>query len=177
MRIRSTCMSIMCTPSIASSMHCFKHKVDIQGNCSTEPSAGDLSLPEEDSLDDWRPGQCMLITDVGFMYLTYNIWLDSLYIRHHRTRRSASTVVLACMSKGCNLWMTDVTLQGDGSEDPIYGGLVAAMGGQLYANGMICNRLEYCILHFTKASCLQFRHERPNDVHVNATFYRDLRRA
>ena len=107
-----------------------------------EPSAAALGLPGTPTLADWQPGQCVIITDVEFLLFTQNVWLHSLYIRHHRTTRTDTDVVMRCWSRNCNLWMTDVTIQGDDSEGPAFGGLVVN-AGQAYASGAVTS----CIRH------------------------------
>lgn len=115
----------------------------MQGNCLEAPSSSNIALYIADSLlKDWRPGQCVIVTDVRLMSVYSSIWLHKLYIRHHSTTRSDTMSVIWCGTEDCNLWMTDVTLQGDGAEDPELGGLDAS-GGQVYAEGTV---LGLCVL-------------------------------
>jgi hypothetical protein len=109
----------------------------MQGNCKVEPSAESLGLSRSD-LDSRKPGQCVLVTDEHVMSLTWqSLWLESLYIRYRSTSSSDKIALLACSGKGCNLWLTSVTLQGDSSQLPRLGGLAVA-GGQVYAEGAVC---------------------------------------
>ena len=82
-----------------------------------------------------RPGQCVIVTDLLLLAVRQNLWMDNLYIRHHTTDRTDSTSAVWSGSKDCNLWMTSITIQGDGVGDPHLGAL-ALVGGQLYAEGM-----------------------------------------
>jgi hypothetical protein len=106
----------------------------VQGNCSSEPSATILGLSEP-ALVERKPGQCVLVTDVRLMNVKQNLWMDSLYIRHHTTTTTDTPTILDGYGKGCNLWLTSVTLQGDSFEAPAIGGFDIA-GGQLYAEGV-----------------------------------------
>jgi hypothetical protein len=106
----------------------------MQGNCKSRPSAAALGLtgPELRAL---TPGQCVLVTDLQLMHVQQNLWLDSLYMRHHTTPRTNTRSLLTCNSKDCNLWLTSVTLQGD-SRRLSDRGAVYVTGGQLYAEGV-----------------------------------------
>jgi hypothetical protein len=109
----------------------------MQGNCKAEPSAESLGLTGPD-LVARKPGQCVLVTDEHLMSLTWqSLWLNSLYIRYRSTSSTDKIALLACSGKGCNLWLTSVTLQGDSSQLPRLGGLAVA-GGQVYAEGAVC---------------------------------------
>lgn len=105
----------------------------LQGNCMTPPSPEALSLTGRPLLTDWKPGQCVIVTDVHLMYVAQNMWLDNLFIRHTKTERGGRPI-LATESESCNLWMTNVTLQGEGTMDPVWPVFVS--DGQVYAEGM-----------------------------------------
>lgn len=62
-----------------------------------------------------------------------NLWLHNLYIRYSATVRSASTALVSCSGPECNLWMTDVRLQGGNIDDPLLGGLHVS-AGSVYAD-------------------------------------------
>lgn len=108
----------------------------MQGNCTTEKvstaTLSGLTVPSEGTL---KPGQCAIMTDMRLMDVLQNLWLNNLYIRHHRTNRTDSVVVLWCGTLQCNLWLTDVSLEGDAEFDPEFGGL-GVEGGQAYAEGV-----------------------------------------
>jgi hypothetical protein len=80
------------------------------------------------------PGQCVIVSDLELMEPTQELWLDGLYIRHHRTNRTDTAAVIGCF-ESCNLWMTTVTIQGDGSQDPTRGAIWIETG-QVYAEGV-----------------------------------------
>lgn len=104
------------------------------------------------------PGQCVLFTDVNLLTSDQNLWLDNLYIRHHSTARTDTGHVVGCYSKDCNLWMTSVTLQGDGVSDPwAQASGMAIVAGQVYAEGVLWFRRDatarFCVL---TRKCLKF---------------------
>lgn len=106
---------------------------DMQGKCNTKPSSEALGLTGSAPLTDWRPGQCVIVTDVTAFDVQKTIWLDSLYIRHQNTFRTDPSSVIWCDSKDCLLWMTNVTLQGGDNADPHS---LRVIAGQMYAKGM-----------------------------------------
>lgn len=106
----------------------------LQGNCTETPSPTDLGLLGT-TLQDWKIGQCVLAIDNRLISVQQNLWLDRLYIRHRRTLRSQTNKVVWCGELVCNLWLTNVTFQGDGVNDPAAGAL-DVLGGSVYAEGM-----------------------------------------
>lgn len=106
----------------------------MQGNCTQKPSDKDLGLSDVPVID-WKSGQCVLVTDVMLMEVYQNLWLDSLYVRHYTTPRTDTNYVVWCGTENCNLWMTSVTLQGDGIIDPVNGALFVS-GGNFYGEGV-----------------------------------------
>lgn len=110
----------------------------MQGNCNTRPSVDRLGLTGSAPLIDWRPGQCVIVTDMIFFDVQQNLWLDNLYIRHRNTFRTdiLTGSIVHCDSEDCLIWMTKVTLQGSGDahEDPQ---AIHMFGGQLYADGAV----------------------------------------
>jgi hypothetical protein len=120
-------------------MHAF-----MQGNCSSEPSTLALGLSGRD-LATRTPGQCILVTDQALLRLDrQNLWLHSLHIPF-RTNGQAysccdSMLLYATGTGTANLWLTSVTLQGEGNAvdpfDPSFlPGAVEVFGAQLYAEG------------------------------------------
>jgi hypothetical protein len=67
-----------------------------------------------------------------------NLWLDGLYIRQQTTSRTDTRALMWCNGEDCNLWLTSITLQGDDTYWPYYGG-VGVEGGQLFAEGSTLN--------------------------------------
>lgn len=106
----------------------------MQGNCRAGVTAESLGL--SGALVPRLPGQCVIITDTTLLSERQNLWIDSLYIRFKKTDRSDDRVesVVKCIGEECNMWMTSVTVQGDGDTDPKFGGVLVS-GGQLYAQG------------------------------------------
>lgn len=108
----------------------------LQGNCSHEPTAEQLPL-YNGAQSEWKPGQCVILTDVELVELELQLWLDNLYIRHVTTPRTDTVSVLWCVTEMCQMWMTSVTIQGDGDGDPSSGALWVT-GGLVYAEGTFC---------------------------------------
>jgi hypothetical protein len=113
----------------------------IQGNCSSEPSFLALGL-SGGGLPTRTPGQCVLVTDQALMKLhRQNLWLDSLHIQFVGSSHAYSccnSVLLHVSGAGtANLWLTTVTLQGEGGafSSSYYAGAIEVDGAQLYAEG------------------------------------------
>ena len=105
----------------------------MQGSCNSEPSAADLNLEGTKSLD-WATGQCVIVTDAALMTVVQNLWLHGLYLRYHRTTRFDQPQSILSALKGAKLWLTDVTLQGEGIQDPFVGSLWV-FAAELYTEG------------------------------------------
>lgn len=108
----------------------------IQGNCMEQPSSEHLNLTGSNLLNDWKPGQCVIVTDIALFSISQNMWIDNLYFRYKHTQRSSTNKLIFAASKSCNLWMTNVTIQGDGYDDPTWGAL-SIEGAQVYAEDLI----------------------------------------
>jgi hypothetical protein len=102
----------------------------MQGNCSSPHGLGFSEL----GLISFKPGQCILETNVAFLHATHSLWLDHVYIRQKSTSGNNTYAHLSFYSRGCKIWLTSVTVQGDLSQYPHYGG-VYLQNGQLYAEG------------------------------------------
>jgi hypothetical protein len=92
----------------------------LQGNCAgAPPSAASLGLSGA-SLLPLLPYQCLLIADVNLLdtELDSQLWLDGVYVRYRRTGRfpldSSGYHFYGFIFSYGSLWMTAVTLQGDG---------------------------------------------------------------
>lgn len=91
----------------------------MQGNCSHAPP---LALDQLDSvmhvpLRDMNPGQCLVLVGSGFIELfNFDLWLDNLYLRLHKAGPDDNSNSMKALVDGHNggLWITNVTMQGDG---------------------------------------------------------------
>jgi hypothetical protein len=86
----------------------------MQGNCAHEPpSAVALQLSGAELLAR-KPGQCLLVVSGDTLDVASgNAWLDNLYLRVRSTGADADPAVLT-VHQVAQLWMTNVTIQGDG---------------------------------------------------------------
>lgn len=90
----------------------------VQGNCTNAPPLafenldGVLNIP----LRDMKPGQCLILLSAGFIHLAQDMWLDNLYLRLHKSApdTTASSMNSLVDAEKAGLWMTNVTMQGDG---------------------------------------------------------------
>ena len=106
----------------------------MQGNCgdiapSFTPPTGHAPLR------DMMPGQCLLLADSPFIQLPQSqLWLDGLHVRL-TSPRGADFTSLVWTGSNAELWMTGVTLQGngDGVRDCWHCGFSGS--GMLHAEG------------------------------------------
>jgi hypothetical protein len=116
----------------------------MQGNCERAPPeelVNDISGTE---LLPLKPKQCLLIAGESLMNVEQgDLWLDGLYVR----QRSAETIYSSLISVGGqgSLWMTSVTLQGDGDGVANCQQCALDVTSQLYAEGASSTCLQ--ILH------------------------------
>lgn len=106
----------------------------VQGNCTSEPSNTALGISGS-PLAERKANQCIIVTDIQLGRIAQNLWMDNLYFRHQYTAREPHLSIFRCIFTQCNLWMTDVTFQGNGVQDPEHGALVVE-GSQLYGQGV-----------------------------------------
>lgn len=87
----------------------------MQGNCvDPPPSAVALQL-SGNGLAPRRGNQCVLTTPVDTIQVNAgNVWLDSLYLRLRTTGVTFSYPGLISSTAAGRLWMTNITMQGDG---------------------------------------------------------------
>jgi hypothetical protein len=118
----------------------------MQGNCAAAPpSAASLGLSgAQPALLPLLPYQCLLIADMDLLFASRpsQLWLDGLYVRYSRTARVDSFYeFLFTYGK---MWMTAVTLQGngDGVDDCTTCGVWS--GGQVNAEGAMRATQERC---------------------------------
>lgn len=75
---------------------------------------------EGESLAVRAPNQCVLVTDLPLLGSTAeHLWLHNLLIRHQVSDRegSAAPTMLAVQGAAEGLWLTHVTVQGQGNYD------------------------------------------------------------
>jgi hypothetical protein len=126
----------------------------MQGNCTgAPPSAASLGLSGAPLLP-LLPYQCLLVADAQLLGMDSQLWLDGLYVRYRSTGRlmvghrgtsgfwrTAGYYSFIKIHNLGSLWMTAVTLQGDG--DGIFDcescGLLTL--GKVYAEGalLVCH--------------------------------------
>jgi hypothetical protein len=101
----------------------------LQGDCRWKPRLRDFNLFTEDkALLDISTRQCLILTDNTFVSAVSKLWLNRLYLR----LKEPANVPLAAngaplelpkplfvQANGAagGLWMTDVTMQGDGARE------------------------------------------------------------
>lgn len=101
----SSCPSNHCSTLIS---------LSIQGRCDLEPKSS-LAAPLSDvaELAPFKPSQCLVVTDLDLMTVKHrSAWLDNLYIRLRRSDRSSTPLLVTVAAPG-ELYLTNVTLQGD----------------------------------------------------------------
>ena len=83
----------------------------LQGNCTT---AVPLQM-EGPPLLPLLPGQCVLVADMGFAYVSYGrLWMHNLYLRHAASARADEVSLVVTTQWSGWLWLTLTTLQGAG---------------------------------------------------------------
>jgi hypothetical protein len=122
----------------------------VQGNCASvdPPSA---SFPSGHApLRSLLPNQCLLLADHHLQaVLGGKLWLDSLYVR--RTTQVTGSVfsLLQVLGSDAEMWMTGVTLQGNGD------GMNVEDQARVYAEGAASARQCCRSLCLQQAACMQ----------------------
>jgi hypothetical protein len=120
----------------------------MQGNCAgAPPSAASMGLSGAPLLP-LLPLQCFLIADTNLWRSGSQLWLDGLYVRYRRTGRyDRYKLINPFIFYFGSLWMTAVTLQGDGDGilDCQEDCGVYLQYGKMYAEGelLVCHT-EWC---------------------------------
>lgn len=122
----------------------------VQGNCS-EPSTALIQSISGVPLQPMLPAQCLVIADMKFMNTNSaqgGMWLDGLYFRYQASTREPQAD-FGIKWNGDMLYMTAVTIQGDGAGMPhcdICGASVVAQdeGGEV--GGLYAEGVGYCTL-------------------------------
>ena len=80
-------------------------------------------------------GQCLLRADDKPMSVTENLWLDRLYIRL-TSPKNGFMLEFVCADNSSELWMTEVTFQGNGDGEHDCVSCRLRSDGLVYAKGM-----------------------------------------
>lgn len=112
----------------------------MQGNCSAVPPSQDLLLLPEGAapLQPLKQQQCVLIVSGNlFTVDESDLWMDNIYVRARVEPDSDPFQEMLEMRDEARVWMTNVTLQGDGTKKEICKecGLEALYDVKLYAKG------------------------------------------
>lgn len=106
----------------------------LQGNCNDPPPDELVKHITGTELLPLKPGQCLLTTDASLMNVEHgNMWLDGVYVRQKHTDSYYQSLI--SVGRKGTLWMTSVTLQGDGSHVPNCEQCALDVASQLYAEG------------------------------------------
>lgn len=105
------------------------------------------------SLRPLLPRQCLLLADWHLLEVyTSKLWLDGLYVRLATPRCTAGIGdALLEVWYGAEVWMTDITLQGNGDSvhDCLRGWLFVFGAGSVYAEGEV-NSFLHALCGFLK---------------------------
>lgn len=67
--------------------------------------------------------------------LREELWLHNIYFRRHGPPHATADSFTQLLAEGNrSIWLTNCIVQGDGSDDPVLGGL-SVYGAQVYAKG------------------------------------------
>lgn len=126
----------------------------LQGDCSEPPGDTFTSTIRSTALDELKPGQCVITLDEDLMTVQQNLWLHNVFIKYSSSEMSPYGGLVTCFDADCNLWMTDVTLQGSNNHDQVLGALHVS-GGSVYADGAcsLCWRSCTFKLNFARLYC------------------------
>lgn len=113
----------------------------MQGNCEGVASPLPVLNANDGPLRDLLPRQCLLLVDADLLEVDDSkLWLDGLYVRLTSPRGEDGFAELIYIQPSGELWMTDVTLQGNGNSD--FGADCSNCGmdvrGSVYAEGVHC---------------------------------------
>lgn len=104
--------------------------VVLQGDCRTRPRVRDFSLFSADKGPvEIQRRQCLIVTDNSFVATSSNLWISKVYV--HLTQPDDDAAIRFASDGSplewpkplfvralddSNLWMTEVTMQGDGTQ-------------------------------------------------------------
>lgn len=106
-------------------------KIPVQGNCSHTPSLQNIDSSGAPLLR-MKPRQCLILTDARVLSASDSLWLDGVYIRLKRKRKTPDYTPVSFVNAESTMWMTHTTIQGDGSNHTT-GSAVLATYGSFYA--------------------------------------------
>jgi hypothetical protein len=87
-------------------------------------------------LQPLQPGQCVIVTDMDLLQVHNGpLWLDNLYVRLRRSDRDDAPVLVETDYQG-QAYLTNVTLQGDGTSFQRSQGLALAARTLLHGTGL-----------------------------------------
>ena len=114
----------------------------MQGNCSAVPPSEDLlRLPEGSApLQPLNQQQCVLIVSGSlFSVDESSLWFDNIYVRARVEPDSDPFQEFLEIRDEGRVWMTNVTMQGDGTKKQICKecGVEAIYDAKLYAQGSV----------------------------------------
>lgn len=112
----------------------------VQGNCQELDAPSFPVPPTHAPLRPLAQRQCVLLADEQLMRVDDGqLWLDRLYIRLSNPRDAGEFDSFLKIREDANLWMTTVTLQGngDGVLDCFECGLSVVYGAQVFGHGMV----------------------------------------
>lgn len=90
----------------------------VQGNCADPPPSAVALQLSGDGLAPRLGSQCILTTPADTLHVSAgSVWLDRLYLRLRATGVADPLINLVSANKAGRLWMTNVTMQGDGDRD------------------------------------------------------------
>lgn len=113
----------------------------LQGNCTDlpAPTHGSLGLLASSApLRSLKPHQCVILSDNSPFQVSFaDLWIENVYVRMVTPSSGALDPLLT--AERSSVWMTNVTLQGDGdkSTDCTLCGFSAFGSSKLYAEGVL----------------------------------------
>ena len=95
----------------------------LQGDCPFQPKRTSFNLLGQQPLLDVKMRQCLIVTDNHFVTAVSKLWISNVYVRLAQTadggapQEQPQAVLVRTLGDAGGLWMTDVTLQGDGARE------------------------------------------------------------
>lgn len=111
----------------------------MQGNCNAESEFGSVP-PKHAPLRDFQPEQCLLVADHNVLEVwDSKLWLEGFYFRLAEPRLGTFDQFVLVTGSIAELWMTHVTMQGNGNDvqDCIDCGVAVRGEGSVYGGGAL----------------------------------------